>query len=113
LLAVKFIDFKPVHYNRFRYVGKGFKMVLKKKKKLLKCIFGHSHLYLIKFQNTFIKKTKKYKFFYATQQKINLLNSTDILAKIKPINRYTLRGVRTYEKKWFKRKGRKSTATHI
>lgn len=36
---------KPVYYNRFKYVGKGFKLIFKKKKKLFNCIFGYSHIY--------------------------------------------------------------------
>jgi hypothetical protein len=64
-------------------------------------------------QNTFLKKTKKYKFFFAAKNANSYNTFINILKKIKPINRYTLRGVRTYTHKWVKRKGRKSVATHV
>lgn len=104
---------KPIYYNRFKYVGKGFKLIFKKKKKLFNCIFGYSHIYWVKLQNTLIKKTKKYKFMFIVKNIYNFTILTNILKKIKPINRYTLRGVRTYTHVWIKRKGRKSVATHV
>jgi len=113
LLSNKLKISKPLYYNRFKYVGKGFKLIFRKKKNLFNCIFGYSHIYWIKLQNTFIKKTKKYKFFYTVKNMQNFLIFDNILKTIKPINRYTLRGVRTYTKPWIKRKGRKSVATHV
>lgn len=104
---------KPIYYNRFKYVGKGFKLIFKKKKKLFNCIFGYSHIYWIKLQNVLIKKTKKYKFAFIAKNLKKFTAFVDILKKIKPINRYTLRGVRTYNHIWVKRKGRKSVATHV
>jgi len=44
----KFNIFKPVYFERFRYIGKGFKLVIKRKKKFLHCVFGHSHIYLVR-----------------------------------------------------------------
>jgi len=110
---IKFTNYKPIYFNKFKYIGKGFKLIFKKKKKLFNCIFGYSHIYWVKLQNVLVKKTKKYKFFFATKNINNYNIFVNILKKIKPINRYTLRGVRTYTHKWVKRKGRKSVATHV
>jgi len=107
-----FLTYKPLYFNRLRYVGKGFKLLLKKKK-FFNCIFGHSHIYWVKIQNIKIKKTKKYKFFFVAKN-ISLFNKiVNILKKVKPINRYTLRGVRTYTHTWIKYKGRKSVAKYF
>lgn len=108
-----FMTYKPLYFNRLRYVGKGFKLLLKKRKRFFNCIFGHSHIFWIKIQSILVKKTKKYKFFFVSQRKYLFLEMTYLLRKIKPINRYTLRGVRTYTHIWIKRKGRKSIATHF
>jgi hypothetical protein len=105
--------YKPIYFDRFKYVGKGFKLIFKKKKNMFNCIFGHSHIFWVKLQTTFIKKTKKYKYLFISQNKNVYTKTLAILKKIKPINRYTLRGVRTYSSIWTKRKGRKSIATHI
>ena len=58
--SIKLLNQRPVYFNRFKYVGKGFKLIHKKKKKFFNCIFGYSHIYLVKLQQVFIKKTKKY-----------------------------------------------------
>ncbi len=109
----KFVSYKPIYFGKFKYVGKGFKLIFKKKRNMFNCIFGYSHIHWVKLQQTFIKKTKKYKFMFVVKNKntFNLFNN--ILKNIKPINRYTLRGVRTYNDAWIKRKGRKSVATHV
>jgi len=80
---------------------------------MFNCIFGHSHIFWVKIQKTIIKKTKKYKYVFITYTFNMFLKTIYILKKIKPVNRYTLRGVRTYTHVWVKRKGRKSVATHI
>lgn len=112
-LLVKHLDYKPVYFERFKYVGKGFKLILKKKRNMFNCIFGHSHIYWVKLQQIFVKKTKKYKYMFVAKNLTMHTNMLNILRKIKPINRYTLRGVRTYTHVWIKRKGRKSVATHV
>ncbi len=111
--AVKFSYYKPIYFNRFKYVGKGFKLIFKKKKNFFNCIFGHSHIYWLKLQSIFVKKTKKYKYFFAGRNKNDYQTITQLLRNVKPINRYTLRGLRTYSHIWLKRRGRKSIATHV
>lgn len=112
-LHEKLSTYKPLYFERFKYVGKGFKLILKKKHKMFNCIFGHSHIYWVKLQQTIIKKTKKYRYMFVANNLQMYNNMLSILKKIKPINRYTLRGVRTYTHVWIKRKGRKSVATHV
>lgn len=92
----KLQEYKPIYFGRFKYVGKGFKLVLKRKKKFFNCVFGHSHIYWVRLQSIFSKKTKKYKYMFVAESKILFFRITYILKNIKPINRYTLRGVRTY-----------------
>ena len=113
ILDDKFKIYKPVYFERFKYVGKGFKLIFKKKKKMFNCIFGHSHIYWVKLQNAIVKKTKKYRYMFVAKNLRIYNDMINILKKIKPINRYTLRGVRTYTHAWVKRKGRKSVATHV
>lgn len=108
-----FKDYRPVHFDRFRYLGKGFKLIFKKKTRLFNCVFGYSHIYWIKLQSMFVKKTKKYKFFFSHSNPNLVSKLIKILKMVKPINRYTLRGLRTYQHVWIKRKGRKSVATHV
>jgi len=91
----KFLTYKPIFFNKLRYVGKGFKLVIKKKK-FFNCIFGNSHIYWVKLQKTITKRTRKYKISFITKSLPTYIRTVSILKKIKPINRYTLRGVRTY-----------------
>lgn len=109
----KLLAYKPAYFDRFKYIGKGFKLILKKKRWLFNCIFGHSHIYWVKLQNLLVKRTKKYKYVFISTNFTVFNKMIGILKKIKPINRYTLRGVRTYTHVWMKRKGRKSVATHV
>jgi len=109
----KFNLYKPIYFERFKYLGKGFKLVVKRKLKFLNCVFGHSHIYWVRWQTVLIKRTKKYRFMFVSSSLTIHRNMIHILKNIKPINRYTLRGVRTYTHPWVKRKGRKSIATHI
>ena len=44
-IETKLNTYKPIYFNKFKYVGKGFKLIFKKKKKLFNCIFGYSHVY--------------------------------------------------------------------
>jgi hypothetical protein len=108
----KLLQYKPIYFERFKYVGKGFKLILKKKK-MFNCVFGYSHIYLFKLQTLIVKRTKKYKHVFIAPTQQCFLKAISLLRCIKPINRYTLRGVRTYTHIWYKRKGRKSVATHI
>ncbi len=41
----KLKQYKPIYFDRFKYVGKGFKLIFKKKKHMFNCIFGHSHIF--------------------------------------------------------------------
>jgi len=111
--AAKFMTYKPIYFERFKYLGKGFKLLLKKKRHMFNCIFGYSHIYWIKLQSLKVKRTKKYKYVFVAPNYQTFLKTIAIIKKIKPINRYTLRGVRSYTHVWIKRKGRKSVSTHM
>ena len=65
-------------------------------------------MYVMFIQKLFLKKISKNKYFYIASnlQEKNTLNNN--FKKIKPINKYTLRGLRVSKSIIVKRKGRKS-----
>jgi ribosomal protein L6P/L9E len=109
----KFLNFflKNIHtgfFIKIKFIGKGFRIQSFKKKKVINFTFGHSHMYKVFMQDLFFKRLSKYKYFFKTKN-IFLLNNLKInLLKIKPLNEYTLRGLRLAKYTVVKRKGRKS-----
>ena len=109
----KFLNYflKNIHVSFFlkiKFVGKGFRIQSFKKKKLINFTFGHSHMYKLFMQKMYFKRLSKYKYLFKTKN-INYLNNLKVnLLKIKPLNEYTLRGLRLAKYKITKRKGRKS-----
>jgi ribosomal protein L6P/L9E len=64
---------------------------------------------LYKFRKIQIKKSGKYKFILKGLNQYNLKNTALNITKIKPINVYTLRGLRISRQLVFKRKGKKGS----
>lgn len=99
-----FINF----FFKIKFNGKGFRIQSFSKKKIMNFTFGYSHIYMLYLNQTFYKRINKYKYFF----KMNNLNSLNyfknLFRKIKPINKYTLRGLRISRTTIVKRKGRKS-----
>lgn len=95
-------------FFKIRFNGKGFRIQSFKNKKVMNFTFGYSHMYFIHLKQIRYKRMSKYKYFF----KFNKLNGLNFLKnafkKIKPINAYTLRGLRISKSTIVKRKGRKS-----
>jgi len=102
---------KNIHvafFAKIKFIGKGFRIQSFKEKKMINFTFGHSHIYKLFMQKIFFKRLSKYKYIFKTKN-INILNKLKInLLKIKPLNVYTLRGLRLSKYNVVKRKGRKS-----
>ena len=56
-----------------------------------------------------MKKINKYKFVLKGLNKNNVIWNSNLVTKIKPLNMYTLRGLRKTRQTIFKRKGKKGT----
>ncbi len=106
-----FKSFEKFFFKKIKFKGKGFRVRFKKKNKMLRMMFGHSHInvFFINNKKIKIKRLGKYKYFLKSndQQKLNKIAKK--ICKVKPINMYTKRGIRLGKQIIFKRKGKKST----
>jgi hypothetical protein len=82
------------YYEKLRFAGKGYRVVLSRKKKCMKFKFGHSHKKLIFFRFLKIKKSHKYKFSVMCNDRRRIVRVALLVRNVKPINLYTKRGVR-------------------
>lgn len=82
------------YFEKIRFAGKGYRVVLKKKKKRMKFKFGHSHKKMIFFKNIHLKKYHKYKFILYNNNKKTVTNTALLVCAVKPTNLYTKRGIR-------------------
>lgn len=96
-------------FNKIKFKGKGFRMRFLKKNKFVKFFFGRSHKTFIWFKKIMMKKINKYKFVLKGLNKNNVIWNSNLVTKIKPLNMYTLRGLRKTRQTIFKRKGKKGT----
>ena len=96
--------FEFYFFIKIKFKGKGFKIKFNKKLKIIKFFFGRSHLTLFK-----LKKITKYKFILKSLNFWKLKTNAIKITKIKPINVYTLRGIRLSNQSISKRKGKKSS----
>lgn len=95
-------------FFKIKFNGKGFRIQSFRNKKLMNFTFGHSHKMYMHLPKTFFKRINKYKYFLKTKN-LNLKHHmTNLFKTIKPINKYTLRGLRITRSVIVKRKGRKS-----
>ncbi len=103
--------FENTFFEKIKFKGKGFRVRFKKKNKILKFTFGHSHINyaFLNGKTTKIKKIGKYKYFFKNKSSSKLLSFLKKICSIKPINMYTKRGIRLGTQVIFKRKGKKST----
>ena len=95
--------------SKIKFKGKGFRIRFFKKIKLVKFFFGKSHKSFIYFKNIIIKRINKYKFILKNINKQQLLINSSKVTNIRPINYYTLRGLRVSRQTIYKRKGKKGT----
>lgn len=103
--------FENIFFNKIKFKGKGFRVRFKKKNKILKFTFGHSHInyIFINFKKVKIKKLGKYKYIIKSKNKFILNKLSKDICKIRSINLFTKRGIRLGRQVVFKRKGKKST----
>lgn len=95
-------------FFKIRFNGKGFRIQSFRNKKTMNFTFGYSHIYYVNLKKLNFKRLSKYKYFFKTNSLISLNFLKNIFRKIKPINAYTLRGLRISRTTIVKRKGRKS-----
>lgn len=101
--------FNHYFFKKIKFKGKGFRLKIKKQKKICKFLFGHSHTMLAYIKNIKIQKCTKYKFNLKSVNKINLQSLVSSIIVIKPNNVYTNRGIREGRQIIFRRKGKKGS----
>lgn len=110
-LNLTLFKFEGFFFNKIKFKGKGFRIKLKKKNKILKLTFGHSHInyIFINKKNWVVSRINKYKYFFINKNDFNMRLFLKKLCNIKTINKYTKRGLRLFRQIVYKRKGKKST----
>lgn len=101
--------FEFYFFIKIKFKGKGFKIKFNKKIKLIKFYFGRSHITFFKLKKIKLKKITKYKFILKNLNLSKLKTNSIKITKIKPVNVYTLRGIRLSKQIIRKRKGKKSS----
>lgn len=101
--------FEFYFFIKIKFKGKGFKIKFNKKLKLIKFYFGKSHITIFKLKKIKLKKITKYKFILKNLNFMKLKTNAMKITKIKPVNVYTLRGIRLSKQIIRKRKGKKSS----
>lgn len=101
--------FEFYFFIKIKFKGKGFKIKFNKKLKIIKFYFGRSHITVFKLKKIKLKKVTKYKFILKSLNLWKLKTNSIKITKIKPINVYTLRGIRLSKQSISKRKGKKSS----
>jgi ribosomal protein L6P/L9E len=101
--------FEFYFFIKIKFKGKGFKIKFNKKLKIIKFYFGRSHMTFFKLKKIKLKKITKYKFILKNLNLSKLKANSMKITRIKPINVYTLRGIRLSKQIIRKRKGKKSS----
>jgi ribosomal protein L6P/L9E len=101
--------FEIYFFIKIKFKGKGFKIKFNKKLRLIKFFFGRSHVTFYKLKKLKLKKINKYKFLLKGLNLSKLKKNASNITKIKPVNVYTLRGIRVSRQYISKRKGKKSS----
>lgn len=96
-------------FEKIKFKGKGFRMRFFKKNKFVKFFFGKSHKTFLFFKNIKMKRINKYKFILRSINKNKLNVNKKYAVNIRPVNKYTLRGIRSSKQIIYKRKGKKGT----
>lgn len=104
-----FKTFEFYFFIKIKFKGKGFKIKFNKKLKIIKFFFGKSHMTFFKLKRIKLKKITKYKFILKNLNFNKLKTNASKITRIKPMNVYTLRGIRLSKQIIKKRKGKKSS----
>ena len=100
------------YYSKIKFKGKGYKISIYKKKKIINFFFGSSHKSIINYKNVIIKrpvKNYKYKFILFTNNFNYFKNNIKKTINIKKINFFTGRGIRCSRQIIIRRKGKKGS----
>ncbi len=108
-LSKMFFTFQHYFFKKIKFKGKGFRLKIKKQKKICKFLFGHSHTMLMYFKNIKITKCTKYKFTIKSVNFNELNKTVKKMIIIKPNNVYTNRGIREGRQSVIRRKGKKGS----
>lgn len=95
-------------FRKIKFTGKGFRLTSFKKKRAFEFIFGYSHMYILYINKIFYKRYSKYKYIFFSKNSEQLKITSKEITNVKPLNVYTLRGLRETKATVVKRKGRKS-----
>ena len=95
-------------FIKLRFIGKGYKLIIKKNKyhNLILFNFGYSHRYYIYLYQFFSIQIAKTKFFFFGLNYFFLKIILHQLYLIKPLNIFTLRGLRFFKQCIFKKTGK-------
>jgi len=100
------------YYSKIKFKGKGYKIRIYKKKKIINFFFGSSHKTIINYKNLIIKrplKNYKYKFILFTNNFEYFKNNVKKTVNIKKVNFFTGRGIRSSRQNIIRRKGKKGS----
>lgn len=102
----QFIEqFDKYVFTKIRFAGKGYK-IRKKSVHSMILIFNRAHITVIWWRNIILKKIKKNKFYVKlTPKTLNFINT---ILKVRHINIFTKKGLRTSRQILFKKKGKKT-----
>jgi hypothetical protein len=96
-------------FKKIKFKGKGFRLKIKKSRKICKFLFGHSHIIYIFLKNIFLVKCGKYKFILKNVNKNKLNAIVSVIKNIKKNNIFTNRGIREGREILLKRKIKKTS----
>ena len=97
------------YYKKIRFTGKGYKIRKSKAKRSLKFYFGRSHQTYVFSGGLNFKRLSKYRLLLLANNKKRLNRIARLVLCIRPVNRYTKRGLRCTRHFILKRPGKKST----
>ena len=96
------------YYSKMRFTGKGYKIKKTKIKKSFKFYFGKSHITYAFGGGLVFKKLSKYRLFFISNNKKKINKVRNLILSIKPINKFTKRGLRVTKHFILKRPGKKT-----
>lgn len=95
------------NFLKIKFKGKGYKIKILRKKKMIQFFFGVSHIKITFLKKIIIKKLSKYKFLLKSKSIQILKKISNKIINVRKINPYTLRGLRLSKMIIIKRKGKK------
>lgn len=97
------------YYKKMRFTGKGYKIRKSRLKRSFKLYFGRSHRTYVFSGGLNFKRLSKYRLLLLTNNKKRLNRITSLVLLVRPVSKYTKRGLRCTRHFILKRPGKKST----